>query len=361
MGTIAMDQALYGESLAAQGEERYMRVVRRLPEQDWREFVDQHLQGNIFHTPEMFQVFAQTKDFSAALWAVLGTNGEVEALFAPVQVTLNRRFRSLTTRAISYGSVLCSSTPEGHRALSLLLNAYIHSTGTSCLFTELRNTSALNDEQPLLQETGFAYEDHLNYLIDLQGSPEEVFMRIGPRTRKNIKKGLNKGEVTIREVTEPQDIDVCYQLISMTYQTAKVPLADRSLFDAAFELLYPKGMVRFTLAYLAAQPIAVSVDLIYKDVIYGWYAGMDRAYGKYMPNDLLMWDVLQWGSKNGYSLYDFGGAGKPEESYGVRDFKAKFGGKLVCYGRNTYVHRPHILWLSKQGYRVVRHLSNGRF
>jgi len=52
--------------------------------------------------------------------------------------------------------------------------------------------------------------------------------------------------------------------------------------------------------------------------------------------------------------YDFGGAGKPDEEYTVRDFKAKFGGKLVCYGRNTYVHSHELLYLSKQGYRLLR-------
>jgi serine/alanine adding enzyme len=38
----------------------------------------------------------------------------------------------------------------------------------------------------------------------------------------------------------------------------------------------------------------------------------------------------------------------------VRDFKAKFGGELVCFGRNTCVHAPGALWLSKQGYRLLR-------
>jgi len=31
------------------------------------------------------------------------------------------------------------------------------------------------------------------------------------------------------------------------------------------------------------------------------------------------------------------GAGKPSEKYGVRDFKAKFGGNLVNFGRNTWI------------------------
>lgn len=336
-------------------------IVNTLPDEEWCDFVAHHPGGNIFHTPEMFQVFAQAEGFHPSLWAAVHDDGQIEALFLPVQVTLNNLLRRLTTRAISYGSVLCSPSNEGYQALSLLLKTHVCKNKKSCLFTELRNVSSLENEQPLLQAQGFAYEKHLNYLIDLKRSSEEIFMSIGARTRKNIRHGLNKGEVTIREVTRSEQIDVCYKLLSQTYQAAKVPLADRSLFDAAFDLLQPKKMIRFTLAYVRDAPAAVSIELLYKDVIYGWYGGMDRAYRRYVPNELLMWHILKWGSEDGYCLYDFGGAGRPDEEYGVRDFKAKFGGELVCYGRNTYIHQPRALWLSKQGYKVMRQLFNGRF
>jgi lipid II:glycine glycyltransferase (peptidoglycan interpeptide bridge formation enzyme) len=36
------------------------------------------------------------------------------------------------------------------------------------------------------------------------------------------------------------------------------------------------------------------------------------------------------------------GAGKPDEDYGVRDFKAQFGGTLVEHGRFLKVNNPLI-------------------
>ena len=351
----------YGNTLSVDQAQKGVRVVKQLNEKDWKQFVEQHPQGNIFHTPEMFQVFARAKGFHPTLCAAVRGDGQIEALFLPVQVTLNNLLRPLTTRAISYGSVLCSPSNKSRQALTLLLKTYVRENRGTCLFTELRNVSDMEDKQPVLREQGFVYEDHLNYLIDLKRSPEDLFLSIGARTRKNIRHGLNKGEVTIHEVTGAGQIGICYNLISQTYQAARVPLASRSLFDAAFDLLYPKRMIRFTLAYVGDAPAAVSVELLYKDVMYGWYGGMDRAYSKYVPNELLMWHILKWGSENGYRLYDFGGAGKPDKEYGVRDFKAKFGGKLTCYGRNTYVHLPGVLWLSRQGYHIIRYLFNGRF
>jgi serine/alanine adding enzyme len=100
--------------------------------------------------------------------------------------------------------------------------------------------------------------------------------------------------------------------------------------------------------------------LIYKDTIYGWYGGMDRGYSDYIPNELLLWHIFQWGAENGYKVYDFGGAGKPDEEYGVRDFKAKFGGELVCFGRNTYIPLPWLYRLGTWGYSLYRRLIKMR-
>jgi lipid II:glycine glycyltransferase (peptidoglycan interpeptide bridge formation enzyme) len=216
-----------------------------------------------------------------------------------------------TTHAVAYGSVLWTPGPEGEEALEMLVQAYQKKIKRNVLFTELRNLSNLEAIRPFLRKHNFEYQDHLNYLIELQNSPEAMFQNIGQRTRKNIKRGLKKSEVVIKEATGQKHVDICYELLRQTYRAAGIPLADSSLFQAAFDLLYPKGMIKFTLAYVGENPVAISVELLYKDVIYGWYGGMDRAYSSYVPNELLMWHILRWGAKNGYRLYDFGGCWKP--------------------------------------------------
>jgi hypothetical protein len=332
-----------------------MHIVQNLDETSWKNFVDNHPQGNIFHTPEMFRVFAQTKGHTPSLWAAVDNNNCPLALLLPIQVTLmNGPFRQLTTRAIVYGGVLAAPGPEGKNALVMLLQSYKREAKGSALFTELRNLSDLSEIQPVLGENDFLFEGHLNYLINLNRPAEDVLQSIGQRTRKKIRKGLRDGFVQMSEATNPTELDHWYDVLQKTYSNAQVPLADRSLFEAAFKELYPRGMAKFLLAEVNGVTAACSVELPYKNIIYGWYGGSDREYSDYLPNEMLIWHILEWGANNGYHLYDFGGAGKPDEEYGVRDFKAKFGGDLVNYGRNTYVHNPTLLKLSRQGYEVYR-------
>lgn len=334
-----------------------IKIVQHLDSAQWRDFIDGHPQSNIFHTPEMFQVFARAKGHRPTLWATIDNDDQVLTLLLPVQITLkDGLLRRLTTRSVAYGSVLCASNAAGKQASATLFRTYAQEAGSEALFTELRNLSDLNTIQSMLNDCGFVYKDHLNYLIDLDRPTEAIMQGIGKRTRKKIRRNLRRDELTIEEVTQREQLTDWYAILRQTYNRARVPLADRSLFEAAFDILYPRGMAKFLVARVNEACAAVSIELLYKDTMYAWYGGMDRAYSAFYPNEVLMWHILQWGAEHGYKVYDFGGAGRPDEEYGVRAFKAKFGGELVSFGRNTCAHAPFLLHLSELGYRIYRRL-----
>ena len=330
-----------------------MKIVRQLEHSVWSKFVGSHPQGNIFHTPEMYEVFSKTFGYSPGLWAAV-EDDRVFALMLPVEVTLYSWLRRFTSRAIVYGGILCDPSPEGQEGLSGLLAHYKKESRHQGVFTEIRNISDTSSFQSIFRKNTFVYEDHLNYLIDLSRTPDEIIGSFHKRTRKHIMRGLRKGQLTIETVKEKDQLAECYDLLVRTYQLANVPVAHRTLFESAFDVLSSKEMVKFYLGYVDEIPVATSIELFYKDVIYGWYGGMDRSYAAYVPNELLMWHILKWGSENNYRTYDFGGAGKPDEDYGVRDFKAKFNGDLVNFGRNVWVSQPTIFHVSRTGYQFLR-------
>ncbi len=334
-----------------------LKIVHQLDRALWRS-VYRHPGSSIFHTPEMFEVFSRVSGYTPQLWAAIDGEENLLALFLPLQITLfDGLLRRLTTRAVAYGSVLYDPSLAGQVALKRLLDAYNERVKRQLLFTELRNVSDMGAVQSVLSSCGFAYAEHLNYLIDLDRSPEAIMQGFGSRTRKQIRRALRQHQVVIETLTSRDQLGGWYEVMQQTYRRNQVPLADRSLFESAFDVLYPKDMILFSAARVGDVYAAVSVELLYKDVIYGWYGGTDRVYGNLYPNELLTWHILEWGAQNGFRVYDFGGAGKPEEEYGVRNFKAKFGGDLVGFGRNTCVHSPLLLKLSTLGYEMYRCLS----
>jgi len=329
-------------------------VVRGLPEDVWRSFVAGNPAANVFHTPEMLRVFARTAGYRPGLWAAVDGGARPLALLAPVEIAvLGGPLRRLTARAVAYGSVLAAPGAEGTEALATLLTTYRRDAGGRVLFTELRNLSDTTPWRPALEAGGFAYEDHLNFLIDLARPPETLWAGIRSNARRNIQKAQREG-VVVEEATDAAQVPEAYAILRGVYRRLQVPLTDQALFQAAFDILQPAGLFKIMLAHVEDKVIGVMTLLLHAGVIIYWYTGVDKAYSAYRANDLLVWHALDWGSRNGYHTFDFGGAGKPDEEYGVRDFKAKFGGELVSYGRYQCVHAPRLLRLSEAGYGLLR-------
>jgi serine/alanine adding enzyme len=334
--------------------ENKLNVTKQLDEHLWKEFVQRNPQSQIFHTPEMFQVFSQTKGYQPSLWVTLDQNDRPLALLSPVQITLmGGPLRRFTSRAVAYGSVLCERSPKGLEGLRALLSAYNQGIGNRILFTELRNLSDLGELQPVLSEHSFIYEDHLNFLVDLARPQDEIWKSIRSNAKRNVRKA-HKSNVIIEDVNDSGRVLDAYKLLKQVYERLHVPLADQSFFRSSFEILYPKDMLKILIAKVNDVDIGVLMLLLHKDIIIYWYTGTLRKYSACRAGDLLVWHTLEWGNREGFRALDFGGAGKPDEEYGVRDFKAKFGGELVNYGRNVQTHAPLALRASKTIYQLAR-------
>jgi serine/alanine adding enzyme len=85
-----------------------------------------------------------------------------------------------------------------------------------------------------------------------------------------------------------------------------------------------------------------------------WYTGALREHSSSRAADLLVWSAIESGHAMGQRTMDFGGAGRPDEAYGVRDFKAKYGGELVEHGRDVLVPSPLRLRVANGVYRRAR-------
>lgn len=331
-----------------------VELVETLPEERWQPFVDSHPQGNIFHTPAMQAVFARTRGCEPLLRAVVADDGRVLALLTAVGVRLaGGPLARLTSRAVAYGGLLCAAGEEGQEALAALLRGHNHTSARRFLFTELRHRSNAAAQRETLAACGYEHEQELNFLIDLARPAEAIWEGLNRTARKNVRRAERDGLI-VQEVTTEEELADFYALLRQVYADAQVPLADVSLFRTAFDLLRPRGLARFVLARSPQGVAGARVVLLYKGVIFDWYAGADRELRDSRPNDFLVWHTLQWGAAHGYHTFDFGGAGHPDVPYGVRDFKAKFGGRLVNYGRERCVHAPRLLRLSEAGYSLLR-------
>jgi lipid II:glycine glycyltransferase (peptidoglycan interpeptide bridge formation enzyme) len=331
-----------------------VKAMYLLNKKDWGKFVYDHPHGNIFQTPEMAEVYTRTKNYEPISLAVIDDTDEIVAiLLAVVRKVMGGILEPFSSMAIIQGGPLFAEGESGIDALKVLMDHYDKLARKKALFTEIRNmwdTSAISN---LLNEIGYEYEEHLNFLVDLTKSKEDVWYGLSKSRRRYIRKAREKG-VTVKEIKNRNLISSFYDLLQQTYKNAKIPLTDISLFESAFDTLTPTNMLKVFLASYNNEYIGGIMCPIYKGVITEWYVTGSRAHSKLYPSDMVSWYPIEWGLENGYHTFDFLGAGKPDEEYGVRDFKRQFGGNLVNFGRYKRVHSPLKMTIAEKGFQVYK-------
>jgi lipid II:glycine glycyltransferase (peptidoglycan interpeptide bridge formation enzyme) len=333
-----------------------LRVVRSLPRDRWSAFVERHPDASVFHTPEMYEVFADARHHRPAVWAAVDAGDDVRALLTPVSITIiGGPIRALTTRAVAYAGPLVGPDRADPEPLDALLRAYTRGAPRDAVFTEIRNVTDGGRLAPSLAAYGFRHEAHLNFLVDLDAGEDDIWARIAPAARRNIRKATRMG-VTIEEATGPAAIETGYGVLREVYRRIRVPPPDLSLFRAAHRILGPLGRFQLLLARRGSEPIGVMTLLFHAGVVTYWYTGTLREQTALRVGDLLVWTAIEAGRSHGYRLLDLGGAGRPNEPYGVRDFKAKFGGTLVEHGRDIWTRAPLRMRVATTGYHMARRL-----
>jgi serine/alanine adding enzyme len=324
-----------------------------ITEAEWDNFVLSHPMGNIFQTRELYTVYAETKNYSPLIVAVVHPKfHEIQGIMAGVVVReIDGLLGRFSTHSVVQGGPLIAS-PSNSVCLELL-HKYDSLVNDSCLYTEIRN---MYDTRSMLNHIdNYIYVDHLDFIITLNRSQDEIWGQIHNSRRRRIKQAEKAG-VVVEEIVDPDKIPIFYDLLSETYDNVKIPLADISLFRSAYQNLVPEGLAKFFLARLEDNYIGARAVLLYKDRIYDWYAGAAVNFLPYNANAALVWHILKWGRENNYLIFDFGGAGEPNKPYGPREFKQSFGGERVNYGRNICTYSKGKTKIAEIGFQVYRKL-----
>lgn len=331
-----------------------MIIKRVIDKEEWVEFVHNHPHGNIFQTPEMYEVYQNTKKYEPVFLAVVNGKGEIAGtLLAVIQKEYSGVLGIFTARSIIHGGPLIKN--DDPDVLDFVLKEYDKIIEKKAIYSQFRNLLGWGDSKKIFIKNGFEYEDHLDVIFDLNKSEDELLNEMSRNRKKGIRQSYKKG-ISIKKIdlTDEKMFTKSYNTILDVYNRVKIPMPDVGFFKNAIYELHDKNIILALGAFVGDELIGVRIALCYKSMIYDWYAGAKDEYLNYRPNDILPWEIIKWGVNNGYKIFDFGGAGKPGVLYGVRDYKKKFGGKLVNFGRFEKVHKSLLMELGKIGLNLYR-------
>jgi lipid II:glycine glycyltransferase (peptidoglycan interpeptide bridge formation enzyme) len=174
-------------------------------------------------------------------------------------------------------------------------------------------------------------------VVDLHGSEEDIFNRMKPKTRYNIRLAGRKEVV----VHPSDDIENFYRVMGVTSQREAFHVHSLEYYRRAYELFHPVGMCELFVAEFQDRTLAtVMVFGRGKQAYYFYGASSDEERNR-KPTYPLQWEAIRWGRARGCEEYDMWGipdevaeTTEDEESeredglWGVYRFKRGFGGSI---------------------------------
>ena len=222
------------------------------------------------------------------------------------------------------------------------------------IYAETRNFEDYGSFKGAFERCGWNYEPHYNFHIDTS-SPETVDEHLGKSRKRDIRTSLRDG-ASVGEAAWIEELQELYGILQKLYATkVKTPLFPFEFFEKLF--MSPWGKV-FVVRY-EGHVVGGTVCACGEDTIYEWFAcGEDGVAKSVFPSTLATYAGIRYAAEHGFKRFDMMGAGSPGDGgYGVRDFKAKFGGTLVEHGRFKCVLNRPLYLIGTLGVRILKKLK----
>lgn len=235
-----------------------------------------------------------------------------------------------------------------------LLNSCSQRLKGNAIYVETRNFADYGRYRDAFGKCGWQYEPHYNFHVDTS-SMEVVEANLGKSRKRDIRTSFRDG-ATIGEAESLDEVKALYGILESLYATkVKTPLFPFEFF----EKLYAEQWGRIFVVRFEGRIVGGTVCVCGGDTMYEWFAcGEDGISKSVFPSTLATYAGIKYAAENGYKRFDMMGAGAPGDGgYGVRDFKAKFGGELVEHGRFKYVIDPFLYKLGTLGVKILKKLK----
>lgn len=320
-------------------------------------FVDAHPNANYFQSSIFFQFIETVRGYKPFVLVATDSSGAVVGSLMGVIQSDGGGLKSwFSRRLIVWAGPLVSSdagVPQTDVARNLLRNLKRHAQGKA-IFIEFRNFFDCSPLHADFESCGFRFRPHLNYLVKTDDEAA-ARGRLSSNRRRQIKTSLAAG-ATVGEAESEADVLGLYDILEKLYrEKVKKPLPGSDLFVNMWKS--PAAKV-FVVKY-DGKVVGGSIGPTYKNkVLYQWYVcGENGVVSGVHPSVLASWAPIEYGVRHGFDHFDFMGAGRPEEDYGVREFKARFGGEEVCYGRYEMVLSPTLYRVGKLGLEMYKKIK----
>ena len=196
-----------------------------------------------------------------------------------------------------------------------------------------------------------------SFWLDLTKSETELLTGMKQKTRYNTRLAEKKG-VTILEDNSPEAFEEYWKLTEETTKRQGFYAHTKKYHQQMFSTLRPAGMAHLFMAKHEGKTLAAWIVFILNGILYYPYGASTRDDRNVFGSNLLMWEVIKFGKRNGCKLFDMWGSPGPSPKSsdpwaGFHRFKEGYGAKLVEFvGTYDLVINPVLYYPYRFGEEV---------
>lgn len=198
-----------------------------------------------------------------------------------------------------------------------------------------------------------------SFILDLKPTEDELFSNLKSKTRYNVRLAEKNG-VEVQLDNSDETFEEYIRLWKETTSRQKFYAHDERYQRLMWKHMSQSGIGQLIRAVYQGKTLGVWVLFVFDNVLYYPYGASSREHRDVMANNLLAWEAIRFGKRQGCHTFDMWGALGPDPDkddpwYGFHRFKAGYGATLSEFvGSYDYVHDP-------QKYQVFRYLDKMRW
>jgi lipid II:glycine glycyltransferase (peptidoglycan interpeptide bridge formation enzyme) len=312
------------------------------------EQLEQFNNFSVFQSNEFSDFITSIDGFEAYIYSVENNNQLLGSCLVTIQKEKGIKAQ-FSKRAIIYGGPVINES----EAAKELLNYISKDLNRKVIYIETRNFHNYNEFAGLYKSLGWNYLPYMNVQVSLENQNIDSLMAaMKYNRRREIKLSIKEG-CEYRDANSIEEVEALYEILYDLYvNRVRLPLPSKNYFLNFLDSSVAKVFV----VIHNSKVIGGAFCLFYpKDTIYTiYYCGIRAYHKKIFPTHLAIIAAMDFGITNGLKRIDLMGAGKKDEEYGVRKYKAEFGGEIVEDGRFIKITKPLMYKLGKLGLKLLK-------
>ena len=336
-----------------------VKSIKEISEQEWTQLLNSSNTASWFQSKQAFDFFAEIPHIVNPFGCGVYRKNILKGIcigFVTMESNPIKQF--VTRRAIINGGPLLANDVS-QEEVKLLMQNVRHTFGylpwrERPIYIETRNFNNYSKFKDAFAAAGFTYRKHLNFRVSTL-TLEQIHQQMDLGRKRNILSTIKAGASIVENPSEEQLREFYLILQELYHRKVRTPLFSFPFF----ETLRNQPDSVFMLIEYMGQIIGGTACVKLRDkCLYEWYVcGEDGVYDGVYTSSYATFAAIQYAAKHSIPMFDMMGAGVPNKPNGIRDFKSRFGGKLVEYGRFLSIIHPILYKSGVIGLKLIRHFK----